>query len=146
MSPSTSLPPPRRRWHDAANGSGGSPLRRASRSSIGIAPGQVLLNVVRDTLLEGGERLAIAGGAQSLDARLGEVLIFLHQLQGHVDELDARRAVRSAEQRVRQIEPAARHPGPDVEQTADSGIRQQPRNDGHTILDVDEVTDLAAVG
>src|ERR1700678_1495920 len=111
-----------------------------------IIGGQVFANVVRDAVFQRRKRLLEAHAAQSIHARLREILIFVAELARHVDEFDLRAHPRRCKQCMRHVQPGSRGPAAHIEQARNLRMVQQPQNDVCAILDIDEVPHLSAIG
>src|SRR3546814_3504169 len=61
-------------------------------SAIRIGRGEEVADIAPDTVFERGERLPVFGGAQTLHARFGEVLVAAPERRRHGDIVDGRRA------------------------------------------------------
>src|SRR5438445_11738645 len=84
-------------------------------SAIRVGTGQEVGHVIGDAVLERGKALVIAGGAQTIHPRLGEVLVPVADFHRCVDELVGRLAARRAEGRRGEVGEAARLAGANIE-------------------------------
>src|ERR1700738_1719523 len=110
-----------------------------------IVRSEIVPNVFRYALLEGGERPVIAGRSQPVHARLREVLVFPAQGLRHVDELDSAWLPGRVEQSMRKVQPCTSLSRAQVEPAGYLVVVHKPKKDVDTILHVDEVAKLSAI-
>src|SRR5579883_772875 len=120
--------------------------RRRSHSAIGIGRRQIGGDVVGDAILERGDGAVVAGGAQAVHARLGEILVFLADRLRRVDEFDGGLAAKSPAGGGGELGEAARPSRADVEEPVDPLVAPQPQHHVDAVAHIDEVAALAAIG
>jgi len=92
------------------------------------------------------EGLVEACATQLRDVCAGEILILRAQLIRHFDESNMRRGSNHRANHADEVEKRARGTGSDIEQSARLRMLEKPADDGNTILDINEIALLAAVG
>src|SRR5260221_8820525 len=123
----------------------GNRSARAIGSAIAVWGHQELADVTTHALLERDETGLVAGGAEPVELRLGEILVFLAQLHRGIDIVDARLLVGGGEHGGRQLGEAARLTRADIEQAGHGRMVIEPEQHRDTVADPDEVALLGPV-
>src|SRR5215475_999636 len=115
---------------------GGVSMVAASTEAIGLI--KIAPDIGPHPVLERREAAVIAGPAQAIDLAAGEILVAVADRHGHVDILDIGMGAECSIGREDKVLETARLTGSDIEETGDGRRRQQPHDDPHDILDIDE--------
>src|SRR4029078_3408383 len=113
---------------------------------VSVVAVEIARNVLADRSFKRREAGIISGATQSLDARLGEVLILSADRPRHIDVFDIRRLTQRLEHGTDHIAETLRLSGADVENTIDACCLQQPPQYGNRIVYIDEVAALVTIG
>src|SRR3569623_409096 len=116
------------------------------QSTIAIRAVEIIFYKRADRILERREAAIISGAAQMLAVGLGEILVAVSDLLGHVDIFDVLFGAECGIGRHDQVAEAARMAGTDIEDAANARALHQPHHDTQHVIDIDEVAPLIAVG
>src|SRR4029078_1551707 len=117
--------------------------RCLSKSYMALPVSVVAVEIARDVLADRSfkrrEAGIVAGTAQPLDPRLGEVLILSADRRRHIDVFDIRRLTQRLEHGTDHIAETLRLSGADIAHASDACSLQQPPQDGNRIVYINEV-------
>src|SRR3569623_1711628 len=131
-------------WRDIRSDSVSKSIMR--HSTIAIWTIEIIFYKRADRILKRREAAIIPGAAQMLAIGLGEILVAVADLLGHVDIFDVFFGAERRIGRHDQVAEAARMTGADIENAADIRALHQPHPDAQNVVDVAEVAPLIAIG
>src|SRR6187549_907098 len=113
---------------------------------VAVVTVEIAGDVLADGRFERRKTGIISGATQSLDARLGEILILSADRRRHIDVFDIRRLTQRLEHGTDHVAETLRLSGADVENAIDACCLHQPPQDGNRIVYINEVAALVTIG
>src|SRR5512144_660506 len=113
---------------------------------VAVVTVEIAGDVLADGRLERRKTGIISGAAQTLDPRLGEVLILSADRRRHIDVFDIRRLTERLEHGTDHVAETLRLSGADIENAIDACCLKQTTQDGNRIVYINEVAALVTIG